>query len=89
MSDNLVKTIKVKIAAIVNQNGEWVASGYNKAKNDLTADESVMDNLIENFYETDNLLKYWLEVELVIPMANLIRVKSGITVIPVEEESKD
>lgn len=68
------KCVKVKIAVVINEEGEWSAAGWNCSETgksviaDIIYDSDAMDTASEMFNDEDDTLKrYWITAELETP----------------------
>jgi hypothetical protein len=56
-----MKTIKVRIACVINERGKWSASGWK------TKDQAMMDVAVDMLDEGGNESRFWITAELPIP----------------------
>lgn len=61
--------VKIKIAAVINAEGEWGAAGWNTSpdKHSHEYEGDVMDIALEGFDIDSTLQKYWIIAELEVP----------------------
>jgi hypothetical protein len=63
---NASKTVKVRIAVVVDKEGKYAATGYT-----AMTDDHAFDFLIEGI--ADGEARYWLEAELPIPKIQVVK----------------
>lgn len=63
-----MKTVQVRIAVVVNEEGEWAASGWGHAEAGLGPEEGiVMDAALELLNQGPEERRFWLTAELPLP----------------------
>lgn len=65
-----MKTVKVRIAVVINTEGKWSAAGWSIESDivqELAYDCDAMDTASEVFNDEDTLKKYWIAAKIEMP----------------------